>query len=208
VTPDERVVVAGTSLDTPDFALARYAAGPALRCAATPRVGCRAPTKAGAAQLALDRRHGTRNVKWKWRHGAATSLAELGDPTVSQDYALCVYDESGPTPALALENVAPAGGLCDGVPCWRATGTHAFTYGDKPAAPLGITSLKLSSGSDGHASIAVAAKGPNVPTLPLPAPLPLRVQMQSTSGTCWEAAFSAAGTSAQQHVDRFKGKSD
>ena len=209
VGPNDRLVVAGAFLAAPThFTVARYGGGRILRCAPSPQPGCKTPLAARRSQLRFERKHGIEKLKWRWRNGDATTLADLGDPTTADDYALCMYDESTDPPTLALETLAPAAGLCGGSPCWRAKGNTKFTYGDKSATPLGLTALSLKQGGAGRSEVSINAAGPNLSTLPLPAPLPLRLQLQATTGTCWEAVFSLAGATHPEYSTIFRGKSD
>src|SRR5262249_21615335 len=86
---------------------------------------CRAPVVARKASLQLtDRSPDTKDqLAWKWTRGAGTTVAELGHPLTTDDYALCLYDASG---LRATMNVQ-AGGTCGSHPCWRQT-TTGFRY--------------------------------------------------------------------------------
>ena len=80
-------------------------------CSAAPLAVCRRPVTPGKgsvhlANLPMDDRN---LIKWKWRAGAATSLAAFGDPTTATDYAICIYDASGlPIPAQSGRSARPA----------------------------------------------------------------------------------------------------
>jgi hypothetical protein len=102
----------------------------------------------------------------------------------------------------------PAGGTCAGRPCWKDAGQRGLRYGDRDTTPNGIVSAALKPGEDGRASIRVKAKGANVPMPPLPlAQGPtVTVQLQSSDGTCWEAAYDAPA--ARNDGEGFKDKSD
>jgi hypothetical protein len=113
---------------------------------------------------------------------------DFGAPTTTTGYALCVY-EGGP--GLALTAGALAGGTCkNGKPCWKASGTKGFKYGDADLTPQGAQKLTLQSGVDGKAKIGFAGKGP---LLHMPAldtlTFPLVVQLQGTHDECWAATY-------------------
>ena len=89
---------------------------------------------------------------------------------------------------------APGGGLCDGRPCWKETGS-GFKYRNRDVTPAGRRNslqIALKAGAAGKAKIAVTGKGgvnPAVPLLPLLQPV--TVQLVNDVGTCWGAVYSA-----------------
>jgi hypothetical protein len=89
-------------------------ADPAPTCPLAP-AACRAPVVSGKSKVHLkDGSPDTKDqLRWRWSKGAATTLAELGEPRTTDHYELCVYDGTG----LRASMVIPAGGLCGGVPC-------------------------------------------------------------------------------------------
>jgi len=147
---------------------------------------CRAPVKSGSTLRLADRTPNTKDeLQWKWQHGAATTVAELGSPTTSDAYALCVYDGSG---IRAFE--IPAGGTCNEKPCWQAKPT-GFAYRNKTAAPHGIVQIDLKAGADDKARATVKGKG-DLLTLPPLVTLttPVTVQLRNrTSGLCFGTTF-------------------
>ncbi len=161
---------------------------PALACPVAPDA-CRTPVVTGKSQLALkDQSPDSKDqLRWRWTKGAATTLTELGDPTTTDHYDLCVYDGNG----LRAGMVVPAGGLCDGRPCWKAS-SKGFLYKNASGTPRGITKLHLKSGDAGKSAIQVAGKGD---LLPLPtlaslvAPLTLQLRHRA-SGLCWGATYA------------------
>jgi hypothetical protein len=180
-----------------------------LTCAPTPQAGCRRPITPLKATLQLtdDPDDDTKDrVRWKWTAGAATALEDFGDPVGSDGAVLCLYDESGP-PELRTTLAVPAGGQCKGKPCWKP-GTTGFKYKDPQRTPNGIDKLTLKAAAAGKAKISAGGKAGNIPPLPpLPLALPARVQLQSASGECWEAVFTAAGVK-KSDATSFNGKGD
>jgi hypothetical protein len=158
------------------------------------------------------RNHGgssTPQVLWKWKHGAATSMLEIGTPEVDEDYTFCVFDQSASTPQLLFAAGVPGGKLCNNISCWRRSG-RSMTYLDRAATPEGIRGLRLQSGADDRAAVQVKAKGFNLVNRPDPLPVPplapaLRAQLQSESGVCWEATYSNASVNGS---GVFKANSD
>jgi cysteine-rich repeat protein len=167
---------------------------------------CKTPVVPGAARLALtnDASPAKDRVQWKWSKGAATAVGDFGTPNTSDDYDLCIFDA---TSQLAMSAALPAGGLCNGKPCWKPV-SKGFRYHDRDALPGGITGALLKAGDAGKAKVSVDGKGGNLvlPDLSMLS-LPLRVQLQAGNGQCWEATYSSTGVS-QNDGERFKARSD
>src|SRR6266849_1461822 len=62
-----------------------YVIAPAPTCGAAPATGCRRPTLSRRALLQL-RKNGGNRLLWKWTRGAATSLADFGNPLATTGY--------------------------------------------------------------------------------------------------------------------------
>jgi len=164
-------------------------------CIAGPRPDCLPTTSAGASVLKLrDAANDDADLLvWKWTKGDATTPGKLGAPTTTTNYRLCLYGEGAAASTLMLRADVPAGGVCDGGPCWQRTG-DALKYRNAAHTPDGISKLVLKAGSTGQAKATVKGKGALLPRLPaLPLALPLRVQLQAEDATCFEAVFGAAG---------------
>jgi hypothetical protein len=118
-------------------------------CNQAPQAGCKRPVSVGAATVALARgRKATGDsLKWKWSKGAATTIADFGDPTAGTDYTLCVYDGT----AKLVFWASTARGMCGTKPCWKATKT-GFRYSNTKRLPRGISRVTLAKGDvDGDA---------------------------------------------------------
>ncbi len=161
-------------------------------CASTPEMGCRAAGKSVALVLDKDGTDRDRFL-WKWVKGEATDLADFTDAVNgSSIYNVCLYDASA-SPQPRLDVGASAGGLCDGAPCWKATGTKGYKYKDKSGGGTGLGLLKLKSGEAGKAKVLAKAKGGNlvVPALPLTPPVVVQLLVDDGNGTeCWQSTFS------------------
>jgi hypothetical protein len=83
-------------------------------CVARPRAGCRVPTEPRKALLQMKNTSPDTadTVLWRWTKGAATPLPDFGNPTTTENYAFCVYDDSAAQPNLRFRAQAPAGGTC------------------------------------------------------------------------------------------------
>lgn len=197
----------------PDFeneaTLARLFPASGLACAPAALAGCRTPTvPLKAKMLLLDASDALHDqLRWKFVKGEATDAADLGDPTASEDYALCMYDASNAGGALLMENRIPAGGICGTKPCWKGLGnppgTKGYRYKSKDRTPHGILKMIVKPGPDGKSKIVVKGgqdhvftAGPGAP--PLPLPLPVTVQLQNRSGQCWQATYDAEGVGVNE----------
>ena len=181
---------------------------PGLGCTLGPLAGCRLPFVPQKAKILMKDKSpkiDKNKMKWSWIRGERTTVAEYGDPLVSTNYQLCIFDQTG---LLATANI-PAGGLCGAnpKPCWKATGIKGYIYKDKDMTPDGVAKLQLKEGADGKAKIQLQTKG-SLFDLPDTGAIiqPLTVQLQNSTGLCWEAVFSSPPT--KQTPEQFKDKSD
>jgi hypothetical protein len=188
-----RVAAVDNSLGLPGLARNHHTGtltfGLADVCPLTPDT-CRTAPVPGYSELQLKDGDPDAKDQLKWRaaKAAATTLADLGDPTTTDDYALCAYDPNG----LRMTMRIPAGGTCDGRPCWKAT-SAGFQYKRKGGFPHGITGLRLRAGAAGKSQFQASGKGD---FLPLPGfasiTAPIEVQLRNNaSGLCWGATYSA-----------------
>ena len=150
-----------------------------------PQSGCRA---ALSSQLAIKKNDDdTKNkLLWKWLKGDATTLAELGDPTATTTYTLCVY--AGTTSAFLGKTDIPPGAS------WSAVSDKGFKLKDATGTPDGIQKATLTSGAEDKAKILVKGKGANLPGL-LAGTLPLPVTAQlvnDANGVCYEGVYDSA----------------
>jgi len=150
-------------------------------CVADPATSCKAPAVKGAAQLSVRIKRPT--LSWKWSKGEATTLADFGDPVLSDAYSLCVYDES---PVTLFAVTVPPG------PSWRTAGLRGFKYKDKLGMAGGVTTVDLEAAAAGKAKISVSAQGSHMRRPGLPLPVPLTVQLRG-HGECWGTSYIQAG---------------
>lgn len=183
-------------------------------CVAAPRTGCQESTAATTKLTISDKTDASDDrLSWKWSRGEATTLMDLGNPLGSDDYALCVYDESASTPTLLFRAVAPAReSLCGNAARWSAPTGSGIKYKDAGLTPDGMDSIRLKVGSAGKSKLIVKAAGSNLSgrSFDLPAPplaLPVRVQLHIEGGACFEATYSSAGVLINE-PGRFKGRGD
>ena len=173
-------------------------------CAPVPLAGCRGPTAPGKGVFTVVDKlpNDGDKVTFKWIRGEQTLTADFGSPDTTTDYALCTYDGGG---TFVHGIIAPAGGSCAGVPCWRAASTRGWKYSDRDRTPCGIRTIILREGAEGKAKIQVKAEGIAVNSPALPLTLPVTVQLQASNGECWEAQYSAPLISSST---KFRAKPD
>lgn len=168
---------------------------------ATPLAGCLTGTVAGKGLLLLKDKANNKSDKmvWKWIKGEATTSVDLGDPTASTEYLLCMYDQTGGQDTILMSLEIPSG------TDWSVK-SFGFKYKDKAAASDGIKNAILKAADEGKAKIIVKGKGVRLPMPDLSAlDLPLLVQL-SNGTTCWESTFDT--NVARNEPDFFKAKSD
>lgn len=176
-------------------------------CSPGPLPGCRRTTVSGQALVVLrHRRTADRDaLLWRWARGAATSVADFGDPRTTTGYALCVFSAADGPSRLFLSVVAPAGGACRHARCWKARGRRGFRYRDPDLTPDGLAVIALKPGPDGRAAIVVKGRGRRLGLPALPPGPTVNVQLQATTGACWDADYS---TALRRTASLFKARAD
>jgi len=165
---------------------------PEPMCGTAPRTGCKqAGQDKASIQIMSPADPAKRQIKWKWKGGDVTAVAEFGDP-VSDDpaYSLCVYDSSARSQPL-IQFPIPLG-TCEDEPCWKQTGS-GFKFKSKTESSS--ASVKLKAGPAGKSQVSVISKGSDLdlPTLPLTEPVTVQfVADTGTSVTCWQTTFTGA----------------
>jgi cysteine-rich repeat protein len=159
--------------------------------AAEPSTACRLPIRAHRSFLELH--GGTRAARhrlaWRWRAGAETTAADLGDPLAETAAELCLFDGEG----LVARSVVPAGAG------WRKT-KKGFRF---RGSADGIRRLVLVAGGAGKAKITVAGKGSGLEMPDLSGVVaPLTVQLHA-GDACWGTAYELGkGTKRGKNVLR------
>ena len=125
-------------------------------------------------------------VTFLWK-GGPSLVEDMGDPTQTTRYELCIYDSTGVQMAMG---VPPGAG-------WEASGSPSspkgYKYKDKSAASEGIALIKTKGSNLGNAKLKVVGKGDALPdTAVLPFQFPVTAQLYASDGMCWEAEFGAA----------------
>lgn len=163
-------------------------------CAPTPLAGCRSAGKS-VLQLSRDGMTGVKDkLLWKWVKGAATSLGDLGSPTTSTTYTVCLYDGSGGAEVVSI----PAGSAWSG-------GATGFKLSDSSGSPDGVQKVLLKSGAAGKSKILIKGRGANLPDALTPTlALPVTAQLVNDGNSvCYESVFAVA---VVNDSGRFKAK--
>jgi hypothetical protein len=135
----------------------------------------------------------------------STTIDDLGDPVASTGYAFCIYDHTAGVPALIYATSEPAGGTCDGKPCWKQKGDLWFTYRDPQRANRGVKRVTVRVSRLTRTRF--VATGPNVlmPTLPLGQDPKVTAQLINSNGECWGADFTSPPlTRSRSRTKRFR----
>jgi hypothetical protein len=157
----------------------------------TPSTGCVPAVKASfqmrdSANDLVDR------LKFNWR-GGPVLLPDMGDPTDTTRYELCVYDSSGVRFAVG---VPPGSG-------WSLTGSPSapkgYRYKSRTGDIQGVTRIDIRGSSLPKGKAKVSGKGGQLPYEPvgpplIPFSLPVTTQLYASDGACWEAEFGVGET--------------
>jgi len=194
--PDGTLCDDGTRCTNGDACTAGACAG-----APAPLSGCFAPDVARGSSITIkDSTTDPRKDTLSWRWGRGTSApGDLGNPTASTVYELCVFDRAGGVPTVASSALLPPGAL------WKAT-PKGFKYSDKSALHGGVKALSLSTSATNRTSISIQAKGATLMTPALPLQQDPSVVVQLSNGAaCWGAGFSV---SSRNDGATFRARSD
>ncbi len=131
-------------------------------------------------------------LKWRFIGGPLLAQGDLGDPTSTASYALCLYDDG----ALAAElQVGPSGTL------WAPVGSKGYKYTDASGSSDGVTKMKLLGGDADKSKLLLKGKGT---ALPMPTPVSgtrffaqttaVTAQLREVNGDCYATTFTDAET--------------
>jgi hypothetical protein len=135
-------------------------------------------------------------LQWQWLKGDAYGQADLGNPALTTDYALCVYDMNASVPSLATALALPAG-----TPGWSDRSPDGWKFAEKEGIYDGYRKMDLRTGIAGKSRVKLKAGGA---ALPLPGPVGAEyfnqdpsvvVQLLASDGSCWTSEFPVGSTS-------------
>ena len=152
-------------------------------CPATPQT-CR--TAAKSLLIVKNKMDDSKDkLIWKYIKGQSTTQSDFADPTMSADYAFCVY--AGPSSTLVAQVHVPPG------PPWRTLGTKGYKYLDPTLAADGTQKVFVQgTGVSGKTKALLVTRGTGAPDPLNPGPLQLPVTAQLINyqtGICWQGYF-------------------
>jgi hypothetical protein len=162
-------------------------------CVAAPNPTCDQASLRSRLKIKNSTQDGSDRLRWRWQ--ADGFAFTFGDPLAGTDYNVCVWE---PSDTLVFAATAPAGGDCNGSPCWRQSGDRTATYTNGAATPDGLVNLQVND-TNFRGTASVNGKGPllsarpfGLPSTPAPFGLPLRVQIEAEDLWCGEAQYPTA----------------
>lgn len=146
-------------------------------------------------------------LSWKWIKGEATSPPELGDPTATTEYSLCLY--AGSTSALIRQVDVPVSAAL-----WEPIGDKGYKYKHKLAAFDGTKKVLLKGSEKNRSKAIFKGVGFALPDL-LPGTLPFAGEdfpvvvelINNETGVCFGSSFDA-GDVKKNVAEKFKAKAD
>jgi hypothetical protein len=181
------------------FTLSATQAAAQVACDAVPLVGCLQSAKAKFSLHDDPVKDNKNKVIWSFVRGDNATFEDLGDPTATDAFSVCLYDGRAGVPELIMEQQVLAGAN------WRTQANNGFGFGDRSRVQDGVQILRVAAGrggAPGPSKLKVVARGDLIPFLEL-GKLPnsaltmmatdpsVIVQLVNTSGTCWSNEFSS-----------------
>lgn len=165
----------GTSLNDAagSSTLQVFSTMPSLSCSSMPLSGCKAPLKTSLQLKVNAADHSKDQLKWKWLKGEQTVIGELGTPSSTTTYVLCLYEN---TSTLLASYIVPPNSTF-----WSPIGNTGFKYKDSNGTESGVNQVQLKSGDAGKAKVQVKGRGVNLPDLALSASVPARFRSPCSS---------------------------
>jgi hypothetical protein len=134
---------------------------------------------------------------WQWTKGDAFAQADLGDPSSSTDYRLCIYDSTSDVTELTAALDIPAGS-----PFWKNVTPRGWVWNSSTGAISGVRKVQLKTGALGRTKVKLLAAGTSL-ALPLPHSMTeffdgdtsVTVQLFAGDDRCWTSVFPSSGIS-------------
>jgi hypothetical protein len=127
-------------------------------------------------------------VKFLWRGGPAL-IADMGNPTQTTRYELCIYDNRGVRMAMGV----PAGAGWDSI--GSPSAPKGYKYKDSSASQDGIKLIGTKASNLDKARFKLSGKGTGLPdNSQLPLQYPVTAQLYASDGLCWDIQFDQPST--------------
>jgi cysteine-rich repeat protein len=162
-----------------------------------PRLSCDRPERSALVLTKHPANDRKDELTWRWLSGGTVNLEDLGRPTDTTNYTLCLYSGSN-----WASVPMPAGQQ------WRAVATRGYKFANTAGSLEGIRRAFLQSGAPGRAEASVRRRGTGLPRdLTPPLLLPVVVQLvNDTNSVCFETAYDAPEVS-RNNTKQFKAES-
>ena len=167
------------------------------KCPSRPQLECESP-RSSRLIVKNNPDKGKNLLVWRWNSGRVTK-DDIGDPTRTTKFALCVYDSLGGAPfrILSLE--------VDGGRSWRRTTPQVLQYSAFRETGEGVTGILLKTAASGG-KIRFKAEGSRfpVPSTASKSKLfhkdkDLVVQLiNSSTSHCWTSTFATAASNSTE----------
>jgi hypothetical protein len=169
-------------------------------CSATPQAGCRTAQKSMLLVKTKTGDPSKSKLLWKFIKGDTTSFADLGDPTTSASYALCIY-------AGASQNLVGTLSISANATLWSPVGTtKGYKYFDSGSATDGVQKIIVKASASNNTKELLKAGGATLPDIlgPMGLDAPVTAQLiNHGSGICWQGSFPMP---LKNSATQFKGK--
>jgi hypothetical protein len=153
----------------------------------TPAMTCTSALK-GKLKIKDSSDNSKDGVKFLWK-GGPSLVSNMGDPTLTTRYELCIYDNLGVRMAMGV----PPG------PEWELIGLPSspkgYKFSDIGAQNDGVRLIKTKGSNLSNAKVKLLGKGGNLPdNSMLPFQYPVTAQLHASDGMCWEVQFGQNDT--------------
>jgi hypothetical protein len=193
-TTTARPATATTSMTSSTSSSTTSTTRPPGPCSPSPQAGC---LTAGKTSILIKNSSNDTadQLRWKWRRGEAVRQGDLGEPSTTAAYTLCIYDTTAGVPSVVgAVTVGPNAR-------WQNKRPKGWKYRNKAGTQDGVRKARLKTGAPGKARAQIRARGRSLPT-PSPGSATrffsqdpsVTVQLVNTrTTTCWTSRFVTAG---------------
>ncbi len=165
-----------------------YRSGYRVQCSENPRTGC-TPADAGAITINAPDEQNKRSIKVVFEAQSAT-LADLGDPQGTTDYAVCAYDNTFGRQQLRWTATLPGGLVQCSPTAWYSSPTQYSMKLRGEYTPEGVAKANFKQ-KNGRLRMSVKGKGRFIRARSVPGAgsVNLVAQLISSEGNCWDVIY-------------------